>query len=209
MADNNNMTQEERQLVVFDLADEAYGVDINAVDGIIRMQVITKVPRTLEFVEGVINLRGEVIPIVDMRKRFGLRVTEETKDSRITVADMGGHKVGMIVDAVNEVLRITADSIEPPSSVITTAESTYLMGIAKVEDRLIILLDLEQVFNDSEKRSLSSTKKKAEDRAAAEAEVQAETATATASASTAEIEAEAEAAPAAAAKKTAAGSKKG
>ena len=206
MADNNNMTQEERQLVVFDLADEAYGVDINAVDGIIRMQAITKVPRTLEFVEGVINLRGEVIPIVDMRKRFGLRLTEETKDSRITVADMGGHKVGMIVDAVNEVLRITADSIEPPSSVITSADSTYLMGIAKVEDRLIILLDLEQVFNDSETRSLLSTKKKAEGRAA-EAEVQAETATA--SASTAEIEAEAEAAPAPAAKKTAAGSKKG
>lgn len=205
MADNN-MTQEERQLVVFDLADEAYGVDINAVDGIIRMQAITKVPRTLEFVEGVINLRGEVIPIVDMRKRFGLRLTEETKDSRITVADMGGHKVGMIVDAVNEVLRITADSIEPPSSVITSADSTYLMGIAKVEDRLIILLDLEQVFNDSETRSLLSTKKKAEGRAA-EAEVQAETATA--SASTAEIEAEAEAAPAPAAKKTAAGSKKG
>ena len=205
MADNN-MTQEERQLVVFDLADEAYGVDINAVDGIIRMQVITKVPRTLEFVEGVINLRGEVIPIVDMRKRFGLRLTEETKDSRITVADMGGHKVGMIVDAVNEVLWITADSIEPPSSVITSADSTYLMGIAKVEDRLIILLDLEQVFNDSETRSLLSTKKKAEGRAA-EAEVQAETATA--SASTAEIEAEAEAAPAPAAKKTAARSKKG
>ena len=206
MADNNNMTQEERQLVVFDLADEAYGVDINAVDGIIRMQAITKVPRTLEFVEGVINLRGEVIPIVDMRKRFGLRLTEETKDSRITVADMGGHKVGMIVDAVNEVLRITADSIEPPSSVITSADSTYLMGRAKVVDRLIILLDLEQVFNDSETRSLLSTKKKAEGRAA-EAEVQAETATA--SASTAEIEAEAEAAPAPAAKKTAAGSKKG
>jgi len=162
MAEKNTTAVEERQLVVFDLANEAYGVDINAVDGIIRMQVITKVPMTLDFVEGVINLRGEVIPVVDMRKRFGLQVTEETKDSRIVVVDISGHKVGMVVDAVTEVLRITADSIEPPSSVITTADSSCLMGIAKVEDRLIILLDLDQVFTETEKYKMHKVSKKTE-----------------------------------------------
>jgi len=162
MAEKNTTAVEERQLVVFDLANEAYGVDINAVDGIIRMQVITKVPMTLDFVEGVINLRGEVIPVVDMRKRFGLQVTEETKDSRIVVVDISGHKVGMVVDAVTEVLRITADSIEPPSSVITTADSSCLMGIAKVEDRLIILLDLDQVYTETEKYKMHKVSKKTE-----------------------------------------------
>ena len=122
MADNNSVSLEERQLVIFDLAAESYGVDINAVQGIIRMQTITKVPRTPEFVEGVINLRGEVIPVVDLRKRFGLTATEETKDSRIVVVYIGGQQVGMVVDAVTEVLRISADSIEPPRAVTESSD---------------------------------------------------------------------------------------
>ncbi len=156
MGDNSSgAAHEERQLVIFDLAAESYGVDINAVQGIIRMQTITRVPRTPEFVEGVINLRGEVIPVVDLRKRFGLTATEETKDSRIVVVYIGGQQVGMVVDAVTEVLRIAADSIEPPSSVITSADSAYLMGIAKLEDRLITLLDLEQALSEAEKNTLA------------------------------------------------------
>lgn len=154
MADNNIIARQERQLVIFDLADEAYGVDIGAVQGIIRMQTITKVPKTPEFVEGVINLRGEVIPVVDLRKRFGLKVTEETKDSRIVVVYIGEQQVGMVVDAVTEVLRISVDSIEPPSPVITTSDSAYLMGIAKIEERLITLLDLDQVLSDAQKKVL-------------------------------------------------------
>ncbi|MDY6893331.1 MAG: chemotaxis protein CheW [Chloroflexota bacterium] len=156
MADVIGATVEEKQLVVFDLANEAYGVDINAVDGIIRMQAITRVPKTLDFVEGVINLRGEIIPVVDMRKRFSLTDTKETSDSRIVIVDISSHKVGMIVDTVTEVLRITSDSIELPSSVITTADSTYLKGIAKVEDRLIILLDLDHVFSSVENACIST-----------------------------------------------------
>ena len=198
MADSNNMTQEERQLVVFNLADEVYGVDISAVDGIIRMQAITKVPRTLDFVEGVINLRGDVIPVVDMRKRLSLRVTEETKDSRIMVVDLGGRKVGMIVDAVTEVLRVTADAIEPPSSVITTASLAYLTGMAKLEGRLIIVLDLVQLFNDTEGKPTSSRECEAEPQA------QTETAAATQSASLSEVQADSASAP----KRTTAKSKK-
>ncbi|MEE8471487.1 MAG: chemotaxis protein CheW, partial [Dehalococcoidia bacterium] len=138
MADNSNTAHEEMQLVVFDLAKEVYGVDIIAVHEIIRMQVITEVPRTPDFVEGVINLRGKVIPVVDLRKRFGLTVSDETKDSRIVVVDIDGQEVGMVVDAVTEVLRIPTESVEPPSSLITGVDSAYLMGIAKLEDRLII-----------------------------------------------------------------------
>ena len=148
-------TVSEQQLVVFDLATESYGVDIGAVREIIRMQEITNVPRTPEFVEGVINLRGKVIPVVDLRKRFGLSVGEKSAENRIVVVDIGGQDIGVIVDAVNEVLRIFTDSVEPPSSVITTADSDYLMGIAKVDDGLLILLDLESVLSAEERAVLA------------------------------------------------------
>ncbi|MCH8108680.1 MAG: chemotaxis protein CheW [Chloroflexi bacterium] len=147
--------QEEKQLVVFDLDSESYGVDIGAVREIIRMQEITRVPRTPEFVEGVINLRGKVIPVVDLRKRFGLAVGEENKDNRIVVVDIGGQDIGVVVDAVTEVLRIPASAIEPPSSVITSADSEYLLGIAKLDDKMIILLELESVLSEKEKDLLS------------------------------------------------------
>lgn len=150
----NNQSQGEQQIVVFDLANESYGIDINAVSEIIRMQDITKVPRTAEFVEGVINLRGKVIPVVDMRKRFGLADVEQTKDSRIVVVDINGLNIGMVVDAVNEVMRISESSVEPPSSVIITEESDYLRGIAKLEDKMIILLDLDRVLTEGEKSTL-------------------------------------------------------
>ena len=145
----------EKQLVVFDLADEGYGVDIGSVREIIRMQDITQVPRTPEFVEGVINLRGKVIPVVDLRKRFGFPEADATKDTRIVVVDIGGQDIGVVVDAVTEVLRIGADAVEPPSSLITTADSEYLLGIAKLETRLIILLDLQQALSSMDRTDLS------------------------------------------------------
>ena len=146
----------EKQLVVFDLADEGYGVDISSVREIIRMQEITKVPKAPDFVEGVINLRGRVIPVVDLRKRFGFTVTEWTKDTRIVVVDIGKQDIGVVVDAVTEVLRLAATSVEPPSSVITTVDSEYLLGIAKLESRLIILLDLEQALSTMEHGSITN-----------------------------------------------------
>ena len=139
----------ERQLVVFDLAGEVYGVNIEAVREIIRMQAVTYVPDAPHFVEGVINLRGRVIPVVDLRKRFGLTVSEETADSRVVVVDIGGESTGVIVDAVTEVLRIAENSIEPASSLVTTEDSYYIEGIAKVDDRLLILLDIEQALSEA------------------------------------------------------------
>lgn len=148
----------ESQLVVFDIADEHYGVEIAAVEGIIKMQAITVVPRAPQFVEGVTNLRGKVLPVIDLRRRFGLKHEVPTKASRIVVVEMGGATVGMIVDGVSEVLRVNDDAIEPPSPIVTTTDSTFIKGIAKVGDRLVILLDLGKVLSVQETQSLHTLK---------------------------------------------------
>jgi len=142
----NTATDKLDQLVVFSLASESYGVNIDKINGIERMHAITIIPRTDDSVEGVINLRGQVVPVVDLRKVLNLPVTEETKDTRIVVVEMTGQQVGCLVDAVTEVLRISHESVEPPSSLVTSAGSDYLLGIAKLENRLITLLDLEKAL---------------------------------------------------------------
>lgn len=146
MADSSN-TMNEIQLVVFDLASEHYGVDISDVREIMRMQNITKVPGAVSYVEGVINLRGKVLPVLDLRKRLGLKVAEQTAESRIVVVDIADGEVGVIVDAVTEVLRVPNSAIEPPSSMVAQGNSDYLRGIAKLTDRLIILLDLNKLLS--------------------------------------------------------------
>ena len=155
MTDNEPAAAEsEEHLVVFELANEAYGVDIGRVQEIIRMTSITRLPRAPEFVEGVINLRGKVIPVVDLKKRFGLRDDEKSRPSRIVVVDLGQQTLGMVVDGVSEVLRVAKGAIEPPSPAVTTIESRYIRGIAKLEGRLIILLDLDKVLTWEERRKL-------------------------------------------------------
>jgi len=144
----------EDQLVVFMLAKEHYGVRIAVVESIIKLQPITAVPCSPAFVEGVTNLRGRVLPVIDLRKRFNLPAEESTRDTRIVVVEMSGTLVGMIVDAVSEVLRVPAESIELPSPIMTTVDSAFITGIAKVGERLIILLDLEKVLSPEEKADL-------------------------------------------------------
>ncbi len=144
----------DTQVVVMALANEHYGVGISSIAEIIMLQPVTYVPRAPAFVEGVTNLRGKVLPVIDLRKRFGLAVAPVSKDTRIVVAEMGGAQVGMIVDAVSEVLKVPEAAIEPPSPLVTTIDSAFLSGIAKVGSRLIILLDLEQVLAPGEKAAL-------------------------------------------------------
>jgi purine-binding chemotaxis protein CheW len=146
----------ETQLVVFNLANEDYGVDIAAVDGIVKMQSITRVPHAPSFVEGITNLRGEVLPVIDLRTRFGLPVGETTKETRIVNVEVDGVRVGMVVDAVTEVLRVAEENVEPPSPLVTTVESAFITGIAKVDGRLIVLLDLAKVLSAEEKIELDS-----------------------------------------------------
>lgn len=153
---NINVANGEEQLVVFNLLNETYGVDISTVREIIRLQTITEVPKTPEFVEGVINLRGKVIPVIDLHKRFDLPKSEETSHSRIMVVEVDDITVGMIVDSVSEVIRIPTDCIDPPPPVISGVDSVFLRGVGKLEDRLIILLDLAQVLHEKEKITLES-----------------------------------------------------
>jgi purine-binding chemotaxis protein CheW len=152
----------EIQLVVFDLASEHYGVDISAVREIIRMQTVTKVPGAMACVEGVINLRSTVLPVLDLRKRLELKVTEHTEDSRIVIIDISTGQVGVIVDAVTEVLRVDNSNIDPPSTMVAHGDADYVKGIAKLSDRLIILLDLQKLLSlkaisESLKRAVDDT----------------------------------------------------
>jgi purine-binding chemotaxis protein CheW len=151
----------ESHLVVFQLAGQDYAVDIAVVESIIKMQPITLVPRTPAFVEGVTNLRGTVLPVFDMRKRFGLPGQEATKDSRIITIQLPGNTAGIIVDAVKEVLRVPEDLIEPPPPIATTADSSYLVGIANVNNRFVILLDLSLILITEEKVVLPTFTKSA------------------------------------------------
>ena len=144
----------ERQLVVFELGTEFFGVGIDAVESIVKMQEITRMPQAPDFVEGVTNLRGVVLPVIDLRKRLTINTTEETKETRIVVINMNEMKVGMIVDGVSEVLTVSDDIIEPPPSMFSTVDTQYITGIARLEGRLIILLDLGEVLSVKEKLAL-------------------------------------------------------
>lgn len=146
----------ERQLVVFELGDENFGVDISSVESIIKMQELTKVPHAPGFVEGVTNLRGIVLPVLDLRKRFSMPQIEESKDTRIVVSNIEGIKVGMVVDSVSEVLTVPESIIEPTPPMISSVDTTFITGIAKLENRLIILLDLNRVLSTKEQNLLQA-----------------------------------------------------
>ncbi|KAB1441136.1 chemotaxis protein CheW [Pseudodesulfovibrio senegalensis] len=143
------------QLVTFSIGVEEFGVDILQVQEIIRTMEITNVPRAPDFVEGVINLRGKVIPIVDLRKRFGLEGREHDKHTRIIVIEISMMIVGFVVDSVSEVLRIPANTVEPPPPVVSGLESEYIEGVGNMDDRLLVLLDLNQLLSNEEKEALN------------------------------------------------------
>jgi len=147
---------ESTQVVSFKLGPEEYGVDIAQVQEINRMVAVTHVPRAPVFMEGVINLRGQLIPIIDLRTRFGMPRAEQTKNTRIVVTEVGGKRIGMVVDSVSEVLRLPVDAIEPAPDMITGIDTDYIRGVGKVDDRLIILLDLTKIITGAEKRELET-----------------------------------------------------
>ena len=144
------------QLVTFSIGEEEFGVNILKVQEIIRTMEITKVPRAPAFVEGVINLRGKVIPIIDLRRRFGLTSKQEDKDTRIIVIEINSIIVGFVVDAVSEVLRIPASTVEPPPPVVAGVESDYINGVGKLKERLLIMLDLDRLLSTEDMEMLSA-----------------------------------------------------
>lgn len=140
--------------MVFELAGENYGVNIAVVESIIKLQTITAIPQVSSFLEGITNLRGYVLPVIDLRKRLELTPREFTKNSRIIVISLNQSKVGMIVDSVSEVLSVPEDAIEPTPPMVVMVNLNFIVGIAKVENKLIILLDLGSVLSENEKRQV-------------------------------------------------------
>jgi purine-binding chemotaxis protein CheW len=144
------------QLVSFSVGQEEFGVDILKVREINRMVEITRVPNASEFVSGVINLRGKVIPVIDLRRRFGIGKKDNDKNTRIIVVELAGRVIGFVVDAVNAVLRIPRSVTEPPPPMVAGIGSECITAIGKLEDRLLILLDLERVLTVEEDVQLAA-----------------------------------------------------
>lgn len=147
-----SIDDDDEQLVIFTLGKELYGVTIHSVESIIKLQAITQVPRTAAFILGVTNLRGTVVPVLDLRRRFNLASCDDTSNTRIVIINAEGGKVGIVVDEVTEVLKVPANSIQPPPAMSTTVESAFINGIARINDRLVILLDLEKVLASSSRQ---------------------------------------------------------
>lgn len=146
----NGASNDLLQLVSFNIGEEEFGVDILKVQEIIRMVDITRVPNSPQFVEGVINLRGKVIPIIDLRLRLGLEPKTKDKDTRIIVVEFVTKVIGFVVDNVNEVLRLNKSITEPPPPMVSGINSEYITSIGKLDDRLLILLDLEKILLTTE-----------------------------------------------------------
>ena len=143
------------QLVSFKIGNEEFGVNILKVQEINKMVPITKVPNSPVFVEGIINLREKVIPIVDFRIRLGMEKVEQTKDTRIIIIDVDNRTIGFIVDSVSEVLRIPMNIIEAPPEIVSGVNSEFIQSVGKLEDRLLILIDIDKILTTTEKNEIN------------------------------------------------------
>ena len=152
---SNQLNETIYQLVSFVIENEEFGVDILKVQEIIRTVDITRVPKSPDFVEGVINLRGKIVPVIDLRKRFGMARRDRDNDTRIIVVELVDKVVGFLVDKVKEVIRVEKTVIEPPPELTTSINSSYITGVAKLQDRLLILLDLDKVLSSDEQDKLA------------------------------------------------------
>jgi len=140
-------TAEELQLVVFSLGREEFAVEVTQVREIMRMEEITRMPKSPPFVEGIINLRGQIIAVVDLAKRLNLEAAEKGAETRIIVVEAEDVKVEMIVDSVSEVLRVSAEEVEASPTLAADMSAAYIQGVVKKDNRLIILLDLTKVLS--------------------------------------------------------------
>ena len=140
------------QLVSFLLDREEYGVDVLKVREIIRVPSITRMPNSAEYVEGIINLRGKVIPIISMRKRFGLSESEYNGHTRIVIMEVADSLTGFIVDGVSEVIRIRGGEIQPPPSmVLSGGRQEFISGVYNHADKLLIIMDVDRMFSADER----------------------------------------------------------
>jgi purine-binding chemotaxis protein CheW len=142
---SESRAEELVQLVSFELEGEEFGIDILKVQEIIRMVTITKVPQAPNYAEGVINLRGNIIPVIDLRTLFAMSRRAYDKNSRIAVCAVGSAIIGLVVDSVSEVLRVPPSTLEKPPSAVTVDSSQYISGVVKLDNRLLLVLDISRL----------------------------------------------------------------
>jgi purine-binding chemotaxis protein CheW len=146
--------EKDYQVVGFRIGNETYGVRIGSVREIVRVPEITSVPNAPEAIEGVINLRGKIIPVMDLRKRFGIEAVQSDKKNRILVVELDNKLLGLIVSSASEVLKIPPSEIAAPGTVFAEGESSYVTGVGKLKGRLIILLDIARLLRQPEFKKL-------------------------------------------------------
>ncbi len=147
---------ELRQFISFSVEEEEYGLELLRVKEVIRVREITWLPKAPSFVKGIINLRGDVIPIIDLRDRFGLESHDTTTQTRVIVVEIEGRLTGLVVDSASQVVRIPADQIDPPPPVPGGLSQEFMTGVAKIDDRLVVLLDPDSIFTAEERTQLHS-----------------------------------------------------
>lgn len=144
----------EKQYVIFKLNEEEYGVEISHVQEITEHKTVTSVPNTPSFIEGIINLRGNIVPIVSIKKRFNLPQEKAGADHRVIIINLGSKQVGFVVDDASQVLTMDESQIENAPELITGIDRDYIIGIGKVSEKIIILLDLEKILTEKEKKEI-------------------------------------------------------
>jgi len=153
------MVDQEIRLAIFTLGEEEYAIDIMRVVEILKPQKVTRLPKTPDFVEGVINLRGMIIPIIDLRKRFSIKSSLPSKKERILLIRVGEEVVGLVVDGVKEVLSLEKGDIVSPPSMVKGIQTEYLEGVGKTGERLIIILNIDRILSTEERILLETIKK--------------------------------------------------
>jgi purine-binding chemotaxis protein CheW len=150
-------TADSMQLVSFKLGDETYGIEITKIREIILVGEITQIPETPHYIKGLINLRSSVIPVIDLRARFGLPEADLTDDSRIMVLNVGRRTIGIVVDAVSEVLRVAGDQISPAPPTVASLGNEYMTGLVRLDEQLLILLDVDHLFGEEQTAVIDGT----------------------------------------------------
>jgi len=155
-------TADARQFISFAVGAEEYGLDLLRVKEVIRMRQITWLPKAPSCVKGIINLRGDVIPIMDLRERFGLVAQEQTAMTRVIVVEVDGKPVGMVVDSASQVVRVPVDQFEPPPIMIGAGARDFVNAVAKLGDRLIIMIDVDRILSAEEMSQIAGSLQAAE-----------------------------------------------
>lgn len=138
------------QIVCFRVGNEEYGIEILKVQEILKLPIVTELPKVAEFIMGVIDLRGKILPIIDLKKRLGLELEITSKSTRAIVVNIKGKEVGLAIDSVSHVVRIDTKDIEPPPPIVKGVSGRYIIGIAKVKDDFVVILDLDKIFTSEE-----------------------------------------------------------